>query len=344
MIEVRGTYFDGRSSAARDATLNCAGDMITIRGESGPLIHAVQVSRCYFDPPLGKTSRSIRLPGGAVFETKDCDSLVSIERSAGKNRAMRVVHYLETRWKTVALSLAGIVLFVWLFHTFAIPVLAKKIAFALPPRVTQEVSNQTMRVLDGHLLKPSELPAGRRAAVNKDFQGLLDDDDRSLHDYRLEFRKSPAMGPNAFALPSGMIIMTDELVNLSENDAEIRGVLLHEIAHVRERHALRSVMQNAGIFLVIATLAGDLSGISSAAASLPTILANAGYSRIFEREADRFAALYFIRRGWSVKPMQDILGRMAKNVPRLPGEAVLSTHPVMEERIREIGALAEKDR
>ncbi|MDA8077545.1 MAG: M48 family metallopeptidase [Nitrospiraceae bacterium] len=344
MIEVRGTYFDGISSEAHEATLHCVGELLTIRGAFGPLIHAVPLSRCDLDPPVGKTSRSIRFPGGAVFETADCDSLILIERSAGKNRMMRIVHSLELRWKTVAVSLAGIVLFVWLFHTYAIPILAKKIAFALPPQVTEEVSSQTMRALDYHLLKPSELTAEKTAGIRKDFSALLDDVDRAHFIYRLEFRRSPVMGPNAFALPSGTVVMTDELVNLSENEAEIRGILLHEIAHVKERHALRSVVQNAGIFLVIAALAGDLSGISSAAASLPTIVAHAGYSRTFEREADRFAALYFIRRGWSVKPMQDILGRMAKNVPRIPGEAVLSTHLATEERIRELGALAETNR
>lgn len=100
------------------------------------------------------------------------------------------------------------------------------------------------------------------------------------------------------------------------------------------------MIQNAGVFLIIAALSGDLSEISSTAASLPTILAHSGYSRTFEREADRFVALYFVRKGWSVRPMQDILGRLTKDRPKMPGESVLSTHPVMEERIRYLETIA----
>lgn len=339
MREVHGVFFDGKSSRVHKATLQCSGALVTVQGETGALSPPVRLSQCRFDPPLGKTGRSIRLPAGAVFETADSDALTALEKSAGKNRIMRLVHGIETRWKTVLLSLAGIILFVWLFHTYAIPLLAKKIAFSLPPYVTEEVSRQTMQVLDNHLFKPSELSREKAAGIRDTFHALLHDLGQDKFTYRLEFRKSPVIGPNAFALPSGYIVMTDELVNLSENDRELDGILLHEIAHVRERHALRTLIQNAGIFLVITALTGDLSGISSTAASLPTVLAHSGYSRAFEREADRFAALTLVRTGMPVKPMRDILGRMTKNAPKYPGESVLSSHPVMEERLKYLETL-----
>jgi Zn-dependent protease with chaperone function len=130
--------------------------------------------------------------------------------------------------------------------------------------------------------------------------------------------------------------MTDELVELAENDRELEGVLLHEMGHVEERHGLRSIIQNAGVFLLISALVGDVASISSTAASLPTLLAQTGYSRQFEREADEFAVGHFVRRGWSAAPLRDILLRMSEGAPSFPGESILSTHPVMSERIRHI--------
>jgi len=342
VTEARGTYFDGKSSKARKATLRCEAGCLTIGEDGGPLLQSVRLSQCRLDAPLGKAGRYIHLPGGAVFETPDTAALTALDRALGKNRVMWFVHNVESRWKTVALSLAGIVLFVWLFHTYAIPVLAKEIAFSLPAGINSEISRQTMDVLDEHFLKPTGLSRQRTEGIKKRFQALLRALGPDAFIYRLEFRKSQLIGPNAFALPSGTVVMTDDLVNLSADDREIDGVLLHEIGHVKERHALRTVIQNAGVFLLLASLSGDLSEISSAAASLPTLLLHSEYSRTFEREADRFAALTLVRIGEPVKPMQDFLRRLSKDAPPYPGESVLSTHPSIEERIAELEAFGRK--
>ena len=336
MIEVRGTYFDGKSSKAHEATMRCSTDCLTIEEGGGPLLQRVSLSQCRLEPPLGKAGRSIRLPGGAVFETSDSAALRAIERSWGKNRMMRFVHGIESRWKTVAASFAGIVIFLWLFHTFAIPVLAKEIAFSLPAGINTEVSRHTMDILDDHFFESTGLSRERTEGIKKRFRSLLNNLGPDAFTYCLEFRKSPVIGPNAFALPSGTIVMTDELVKLSVDDRELDGILLHEIGHVRERHALRAIIQNAGVFLLIASLSGDLSEISSAAASLPTVLVHSEYSRTFESAADRFAARALLRRGETVKPLQDILRRLSSNGPKYPGESVLSSHPVMKERIAEL--------
>jgi Zn-dependent protease with chaperone function len=338
MTEARGTYFDGKSSKAHKAIMRCGGDRITIEDDCGSLLQSVRLSQCRLDPPLGKTGRSMRLPGGAAFETSDNAALAALERSWGKNRMMRFVHGIETRWRTVAVSFFGIVLFVWLFHTYAIPVLAKEIAFSLPTGINTEISRHTMDALDAHFFEPTLLSRERTDGIRKRFQRLLRNLGPDTFRYRLEFRKSPIIGPNAFALPSGTVVMTDELVNLSVDDRELDGILLHEIGHVKGRHALRTIIQNAGIFLVIASLSGDLSEISSTAASLPTVLAHSEYSRAFEREADRFAALSLVRMGEPVEPVQDILRRLSGSAPKYPGESVLSSHPKMEERIAELEA------
>jgi Zn-dependent protease with chaperone function len=127
--------------------------------------------------------------------------------------------------------------------------------------------------------------------------------------------------------------MTDELVELAKNNRELEGIFIHEIAHVTNRHGLRSIIQNTGVFLLISALLGDVTSITSAAASLPTVLLNSEYSRGFEREADTAVALYFFDKGWNVKPYQDILLRITDRRSDYPGESVWSSHPVTSERI-----------
>lgn len=333
MITFHASYFDGKSSKASPATVAFTGTSLYVRLDHSTVSFSAPVRDCVIMPSLGNTSRTITLPDGAQIETGDLAAVAGLERYAGRNLAMRLVSALETRWKAVAAALAGLVIFLWAFYSIGIPFLAKKIAYSVPSPIAETVSRQTVKLLDQQLMRPTELPEKKRDELHRIFIRLAKSKDQGI-DYRLEFRKSPHLGPNAIALPSGIIVVTDELVQLSENSRELEGVLLHEMAHVEQRHGLRSVIQNAGAFVIVSILVGDVTSITSLAASLPTLLAQSGYSREFERAADKSAALSFIQKGWSTKPMQDMLVRIAEDAPRFPGQSVLSTHPMTEERVR----------
>jgi Zn-dependent protease with chaperone function len=81
--------------------------------------------------------------------------------------------------------------------------------------------------------------------------------------------------------------------------------------------------------------------ISTAGETLPTLLIESGYSRRFEKEADRAAGMYLIRMGWGTVSLQNVLARIAKTAPIHPAFALFSTHPDLEERI---GYLKKMDR
>ena len=331
MITFQGAYFDGKSSKAYPVTFTFSGQLLHILLENETSL-LIPVLDCTIMPPIGKAHRIIKLPSGAQIETTDEKAIADLEMNSRSNSGMRLVYYFENRWKAVATALLGLAFFVWAFITLGIPVLAKKIAYSIPPEMTEKVSKQTMRILDNGLMKPSELSNEKIEELQKVFTRLHN----SAINYRLEFRKSPEIGPNAFALPSGIIIMTDELVKLAHDNRELEGILLHEMTHVEKRHSLRTVIQNAGAFLIISALIGDIASISSTAGALPMILTQSGYSRIFEQEADKYAVLYFIQKGWSTKPYQDILLRITKDAPNYPGNSFFSSHPLTKERVKYI--------
>lgn len=162
---------------------------------------------------------------------------------------------------------------------------------------------------------------------------------------RLEFRASQAIGANALALPSGIVVITDDLVALARHDDEIGAILAHELGHVHQRHILRHALQNSATGLIMATLTGDLMSITSLAATLPTTLVDASFSRAFEREADDAAMAWMRTAGVPPRRYAEILGRLQAQLDvhhgavgggKSPVRNYLSTHPDTGERIRRI--------
>lgn len=331
MNSFRGTYFDGRSSKPHQVRITCEGNSIRLQDCTAALPDIiVALQHCSVSPPLGTNRRSLTLPGGASCETEDAELLALVDSHRGP---ARIVYFLESGWKTALSCLLCLFLCIWGFVAAGIPFLAKIAAEAVPAAVAEKLSRQTLAVLDTRFFDPSALPPERSAHLQKLFHGLVARK-KSPANYRLEFRKSAHVGANAFALPSGLIVMTDDLAMLAENDRELTGVLAHEIAHVENRHGLRMLFQNAGAFLLVSTLAGNAASIGAAGETLPALLIESGYSRRFEKEADRAAGTYLIRMGWGTASLQNILSRIPKNTPPHPAFALFSNHPDLEERIR----------
>jgi Zn-dependent protease with chaperone function len=220
------------------------------------------------------------------------------------------------------------------------PTLAAKAAFALPPATEELLGRETLQILDKVILKPTKLAEDRRKELTALF-ATMTAGHPERKGWRLEFRSGEAVGANAFALPSGIVIVTDRLVELAKSDDEIAAVLAHEIGHVNRRHALRHLMQNSATALLIATVTGDITSMTSLAATMPTVLIDAKYSRDFEREADDAAVAYLKARRLPLKSYADILTRIGddhrkeKKGDSQFGE-LFDDHPGMQERVKRV--------
>lgn len=156
--------------------------------------------------------------------------------------------------------------------------------------------------------------------------------------------------PNAFALPGGYVYITRGLLSITETEAQLAGVLGHEIGHVTARHSAARYGGN-----VLGQVAGVAAGVflgraGAQAANLLGAVALSSYSRSQEFEADKLGVRYATRGGFAADGMAQLLERMqtrseldAKLRGEEPGDgfSLLSTHPRTPERVREAIAAAE---
>ncbi|HXE41155.1 MAG TPA: M48 family metallopeptidase, partial [Azonexus sp.] len=219
-------YYDGRTPLRQSAELFAVGDEIVARGQFGE--RRAGRGEVDISEAMGRAPRFVRFADGAMFEVADLDAFAHWLKAAGFAESP-VVH-MQSRWSWALGSLAGAVLLIVAFYFWGLPAISKALAPRIPEPVLQSMSQHTLAFLDERLLNPSVLSEARRTALSEHVQKVLQTG-TDLPAYRLHFRSS-AMGPNAFALPSGDIVIFDQLIRLAESDDEVAGVIAHELGHV----------------------------------------------------------------------------------------------------------------
>ena len=127
---------------------------------------------------------------------------------------------------------------------------------------------------------------------------------------RIEFRSGGQLGANAFALPGGTVVFTDELVRLASNREQLEAVYGHELGHLDRRHSLRRVAQNSLVTMAAIMITGDASATTDLIGTIPFILTDLAWTREFEREADDYALAYLRQRDLAPQHFADIMKRL----------------------------------
>jgi predicted Zn-dependent protease/TPR repeat protein len=327
MKVLQADYFDGKSSRRHAVTVIVSGERMKIVGRD--INEELDARRVRRSPRVADTPRWLYLPAGGACVTADHEA---VDRMMRESRYERALHRWETRPAIAALALALVVGALWLLVDRALPAAAEAIAARIPVEAEAVLGREALAGMDRYFMKPSALPPARQQALRDKFGAMTAAAGVSVP-YRLEFRASPVIGASAFALPSGIIVMTDELVKFARNDQEVLAVLAHEVGHLHYRHTMRRLLESSATALVIAGVTGDIASTTSLAAAAPTILLQAKYSRDNEREADRYAIGLMRTAGLEPRRLGTILARMEADRPRRAGlPTFLSSHPATEER------------
>ncbi|WP_426417672.1 M48 family metallopeptidase [Aestuariirhabdus sp. LZHN29] len=353
MIAVEGLLYDGRSSRSTPAVLECGSDgMLHCRSshDGAPLLAPVALRQARVSSRLGETPRYLYFSSGEKFETSSNDSVDRMLAMQGQRAALGWVSMIERRWRYVLLSTVLVVLVSFWMLRDGVPLAAQWVAQALPVEASQKMGSGTLALLDERVFTASELSDSRQQQIRQAFAPLIDRFPELP--IQLEFRHGNALGANALALPSGVIVFTDELVAVAQNDNQLLGVMAHEIGHLAQQHALRSVVQSSMMSLVLVAITGDVSAASSVLVAAPTLLLELSYSREFEREADQFAVSTMKELGIDVSDFSTMIVRLENS--RRDSEAqskdsleddrdsfnwddYLSTHPGGSDRIKSLG-------
>ena len=326
-MRTTASYYDGQTAGAEPVTLELLGG--SLKFDLVGATQWVELDAAIVVEPVGNGPWIVELADGASLKITD---QAFGEKLADEDGLPGFVRMLEGAWHWALISIVVAIVASWAALTYGVPALSTTVAFALPENVSAALSDEGLGVMDEVLFDQSELPAETVEHVTglfRDIQVTNPD----FYPYRLVFRAS-RIGPNAFAVPGGIVVMTDELVELAESDAEIMAVLAHEVGHLHGRHSLRILLQNSLSALLIAGLTGDVSNITALSAAIPTVLMQAKYSRDFEREADDFAFEYLQIRGVSTNALSDLLLRLEQSDSDDGGDISgwLSSHPPSRER------------
>jgi Zn-dependent protease with chaperone function len=294
-------YFDGQSTRRQPVTMLIHKRVVSMRGDG--VRFSARLSRLGISERLENAPRIVQLPNGGFIEISDT---AGFDRMLADNRYCepRVVRW-QQNWPLSLLALVSLLTALITGYHWGLPWAADQIARHLPASVEQKIGDAGLQMIDESYMQPTRLDVVDQARLKRLFAEMKQPYGETVS-YRLEFRSSK-IGPNAFALPNGVIVMTDELVQLAQDDSAVLGVLSHELGHVRHRHSMRRLLQALGVGVVVNLFIGD---VSSALAAVPTFLLDQKYSRDFEREADQYAIDMMQANGLSLSPMAELFEKM----------------------------------
>lgn len=328
MSSVAAHYFDGKTSRLHHVLLTVQDGVAHMQGEGMDPVHrSCSLEQLHLSERSAHAPRKVTFPDGAFMEISDHALFNSMLVSTGYRDSWVV--RLQQSWRGSLLALGGTLAILALAYTFGLPLASRSLAFALPVSMERRLGDGVLDYLDQHFFQVSSLSMERQQALRGRFLGMQPARPDSPA-YRLLFRKSK-IGPNAFALPSGDIVLTDEIIALMDNDDAVMGVLAHELGHLHERHLTRRIIQSSAIAAAATLIFGDVSAVI---ANIPTLMLDLKYSRDAESEADDYALLMLDKNGIAREHLAGAFEKLDKLSPNIT--PYLSSHPSGAQRAMRI--------
>lgn len=336
-------YREGKGAKSLPATLRMGQQRLLVAGQG--LARSLALDDLLAPVRTTDGGRSLPLRDGGALYCRDGEAWDRWAAATGHQHQLVPRTNPAWPWFAVLLATVAVALTVGAaLYAWALPWAARTLVAAVPLEVDRALGDATLKAVEADALAPSELPEGRQARLRLAFAGIVrkSHGDQAVPAHQVIFRKARdnTMGPNAFALPGGTIVVTDQLVALlADNEDAVLGVLAHEFGHIEARHGMRLFVQGSLLGMVRSWVFDDFTRLLGAA---PMLLGRAAYSRDAEREAD--AAAVQILKASNISPlvMVAFFEKLAAQperpaadgqVPRWLGLTIAS-HPDDAERIQ----------
>ena len=337
---IQGHFHPPGESRADVATLDLDANALVVSDAGGAELARASLITVAISDRVGRIPRRLSFPDGALFETQDNDAVDELLIRAGQRNPSRV-HGLERVRPRLAIFVIAVLLLAVGIYRYALPVLVEVAVLVTPPAVNDLLASGTLSSLDQTLFSESSLPKPTQESITADFKRLASHAVRGENGYRLEFRDGGYIGPNAFALPDGSIVLTDQLVAMAGTDREmVLGVLAHELGHVDRKHSLRQLYRSAGSAALIMLIAGDIGSAGEDLLTGGAGLLALSHSRDAEAEADRVSVELMAKAGMDPRAIGRFFALLEKQLGQNGKTSMFSTHPGTPERRQAIDAYA----
>jgi predicted Zn-dependent protease len=330
-------WFDGHSARARPVQAWIEGGRLHFDDQSEAL------DRLTWPERQRHGQRQILLPAGGLLSFADATAFDSWARASG--RPDSVVVRWQQSWRLAVLSLLLLLGGLVAGYRWGLPWAIDRTVDILPASAEQRLGRQVLAGLEGDWLQPSRLSdAQQRAWQDRWARRLAQAQSVSRvplpERFVIHIRDGgKRLGPNAFALPGGDIVITDALLTLMADEPDaVMTVLAHELGHVHHRHGLRLILHAGAVGVVTSVIVGDFSALLAAA---PAVLASNAYSRDNEREADLYGRTLARAGGADTSRMAVFFERLARQRAGVDDHVVaiaISSHPADAERVKFFGA------
>ena len=336
---IEGKFLDGKTSKRHCARLEVNNQQVIIGIHLSDTITSIPViDHSYVvHSRLGTTPQEISFSDNQLFISNDFESikrlnLRNVERSSNNSNWL---HNLENNSRLILLSILLTIAFMYSVVVFGIPSSAKFLAHNLPALTSSQLIS-TLDILDETVFEESRLSDDRKleimTLVTPYLQGHME------LSPKLVFRSG--MKANALALPNGVIVFTDDFVNLTKSDDELIAVLFHELGHLTHKHMTQRLIQDAIITLVVLFMVNDLES-ADLVTGIPTLLLDLNYSRDFEVEADEYALTMLDKHNLPLHSFSDAMTNLQNYYKQLNDDdsdnalnQFFSTHPSTEDRVK----------
>ncbi len=318
-------FYDGRSALSHEADVTLEDLALHIRTDGQEIVWRVGDLTAEIEADQARVSNRRAPDARLVLSVGEWQGLVG-DRLAGFARARR----RREVWLVGSLTAVavGVVLFVFV----GVPILSGPVARATPVDMELRMgANFDAQV--GAIFPTCGDGEGQRvlAALGDRIAAGAE----TPFDIRVRAVEAPMI--NAFALPGGAVLITDDLIAEADSPDELAAVISHEVAHVEMRHVMQAVWRDLGIGMLLDLVVGGGTGAGQQAVILAGQASDLTYSREAELAADARGQALLHAAGLSSRGMAPFFERLARaeGAGRF-GEAVefMNSHPDSNRRGR----------
>lgn len=342
MQTLQGTYFDGQTAQAYTVNVTIQSDFLTIhfptsaQGDTKPMLlwHANQVE-------LKETTTQqweISFEGATILIANAQFRSILANYWGQNHPALQhksIFNYLRSR--LVALCVvATIILAIGYF--FILPLLCDVVAENMPYSYEKKLGESVFN----SMVNTANIDSVRSEKLQQFANGI-----NFNNKHPLKFYVVNGDVYNAFALPGGDVIVYKKLLKELPTKEALAALLAHEVAHQKNKHALKSMVRSIANYAFISILTNDINGLTALLIQSGGNLKEMKFSRNLETEADEDGLAILKNNQLSQKGFEqlfEVLGvqEQEQEYPSTDFPEMLSTHPLTKKRLNKAVETAKK--